>query len=128
MVGVVDDPVGQRMGLLEGGAETHDGRVRHIAVELRLHQQHIAAESRAGLQGSVAGGRDQAAAVLDEVLAVEQQLGRQPVLVAVDRRYPQGQPAHRAQLAEDRRQVAAMLVPTTAIAWLSMAGWATSRS
>ena len=108
MVGTVDDAVRQRMGLLTGRAITHDGCVGHVVIGLGLHQQHIPGKLRTGMQRPVALGAHQGAAIIAQIEFVQIALGRVPLIVAVQRRHPQRQPAHGAQRRQDRSQVTAI--------------------
>ncbi|MNJ80873.1 hypothetical protein D3C77_794160 [compost metagenome] len=50
----------------------------YVIIGLRLHQQHIAGELRAGIQGPIAVGMHQGAAVIEQILLVEVALGGVP--------------------------------------------------
>src|SRR3569833_1880412 len=83
VVGVVDDPVGYRVGLAECVAVADDHRRRNQMVVARFDDQHVAGEIAAGTQRTVVVRFDQAAAVLVQRLARQRALGSVPVLVLV---------------------------------------------
>ncbi|MNG00804.1 hypothetical protein D3C84_837530 [compost metagenome] len=96
------------MRLLARRAVTHDGRVGDVVIGFRFHQQHIPGECRASMQGAIAVGAHQRAAVIAQVELVQIPLWRVPFIVAIQRRHPQGQPSHGPQRREDRGQVTAI--------------------
>ncbi|MNY25444.1 hypothetical protein D3C86_1592280 [compost metagenome] len=77
----------------------------HVVVGLRLHQQDIPGELRAGMQGTIAVGTHQGASVITQIQLVQVAFRRVPLLVAIQRRHPQRQPAHRSERGQDRGQI-----------------------
>ena len=101
--------VGERAGLREGGAIALDDRWGNDVVMLRFEQQDIALEHRAGTQGAIRHGLDEAAAIgAQVVILVQLQFRKLPAGVDVERRGAQCQPRHRPHRRQDRRQVAAI--------------------
>ncbi len=105
VIGTIDDAMGQRVSLLARRAVTHDRRMGHIVVGLGLHQQDIPGELRAGMQGAIAVGTHQGASVITQVQLVQIAFRRVPLLVAIQRRHPQRQPANRPERGQDRGQI-----------------------
>ncbi|MCY1177030.1 hypothetical protein D9M73_173200 [compost metagenome] len=57
------------------------------------------------MQGPVAVGTHQSASVITQIQLVQVAFRRVPLLVAVQRRHPQRQPAHRPQRSQNRGQI-----------------------
>jgi hypothetical protein len=68
-----------------------------VVIGFRLNDQDIPGKRRTRVQGAIGFGVDQGAAVIHQVGLVQITLGLEPLMIAVQRRHAQRQPAHRAQ-------------------------------
>lgn len=109
MIRAFDDPVRERVRVGERGDVVRDRGVRNDLVVLGFDHQRIAEELRAGAQRAVVLGAQGEPPVRGEVrVDVQLALGLLPVVVLVERRGAQGEPADRPKVQKQRAEVRAV--------------------